>query len=309
MENLITFDPALTRADRLVLEELVQDIRGHSSHGGPPAATASGADVAKTTTRATNGHAKSSQTGDQTGSSTLAALKALNDHQSADFEPAVFNTVDLVDLDLPKAVDQWILRPYIRLASKAVRHKTDVVMITHLLLYSVTTIPSAVLLFRNFTPLHGVLHFVVQVWFMGAYTIMMHQHIHQRGILRRELALVDRLFPYVLDPLMGHTWNSYFYHHVKHHHVEGNGPTTYRRPSATSATACRTSCTTTSASSLAPGASCRCTSSARSGTHTPPSRPSGSGRATCSSTCAGRASAPAPPSSPWCCPSSCCALA
>jgi len=23
---------------------------------------------------------------------------------------------------------------------------------------------------------------------------------------------------------MGHTWNSYYYHHVKHHHVEGNGP-------------------------------------------------------------------------------------
>lgn len=23
---------------------------------------------------------------------------------------------------------------------------------------------------------------------------------------------------------MGHTWNSYFYHHVKHHHIEANGP-------------------------------------------------------------------------------------
>ena len=23
---------------------------------------------------------------------------------------------------------------------------------------------------------------------------------------------------------MGHTWDSYYYHHVKHHHVEGNGP-------------------------------------------------------------------------------------
>lgn len=23
---------------------------------------------------------------------------------------------------------------------------------------------------------------------------------------------------------MGHTWNAYYYHHVKHHHVEGNGP-------------------------------------------------------------------------------------
>jgi len=36
--------------------------------------------------------------------------------------------------------------------------------------------------------------------------------------------LFDKLFPYLLDPLMGHSWNTYYYHHVKHHHVEGNGP-------------------------------------------------------------------------------------
>ena len=44
------------------------------------------------------------------------------------------------------------------------------------------------------------------------------------GILNKKLWLFDELFPYLLNPLMGHTWNSYFYHHVKHHHVEGNGP-------------------------------------------------------------------------------------
>ena len=59
---------------------------------------------------------------------------------------------------------------------------------------------------------------------MGTYTWMMHQHIHMRGILSGRYMIVDSLFPYITDPLMGHTWNSYFYHHVKHHHVEGNGP-------------------------------------------------------------------------------------
>ena len=44
------------------------------------------------------------------------------------------------------------------------------------------------------------------------------------GILRSRFAWFDYLFPYVLDPLMGHTWNTYYFHHVKHHHVEGNGP-------------------------------------------------------------------------------------
>jgi len=44
------------------------------------------------------------------------------------------------------------------------------------------------------------------------------------GVLSPKYAWFDQLFPYITDPLMGHTWNSYFYHHVKHHHVEGNGP-------------------------------------------------------------------------------------
>lgn len=59
---------------------------------------------------------------------------------------------------------------------------------------------------------------------MGPYTLLMHQHIHMRGVLNKKYALVDTIFPYIFDPLMGHTWNSYFFHHVKHHHIEGNGP-------------------------------------------------------------------------------------
>ncbi|MCJ1416051.1 hypothetical protein MMC32_002386 [Xylographa parallela] len=53
---------------------------------------------------------------------------------------------------------------------------------------------------------------------------MLHNHIHNNGILAKRYALFDYAWPYVLEPLMGHTWDSYFYHHVKHHHVEGNGP-------------------------------------------------------------------------------------
>lgn len=31
------------------------------------------------------------------------------------------------------------------------------------------------------------------------------------------------MFPYIVGPMMGQTWNSFYYHH-KHHHVEDNGP-------------------------------------------------------------------------------------
>jgi hypothetical protein len=135
----------------------------------------------------------------------------------------VFSTVDEPDIKNP-LLRQWIIDPYIRWARTVVRVETDVVMVTHLLLYLCTSIPSAAYLYINFHWWHAVLHCVVQGWYMGAYTLLKHQHIHMRGVLSKKYALVDQVFPYVLDPLMGHTWNSYYYHHVKHHHVEGNGP-------------------------------------------------------------------------------------
>jgi hypothetical protein len=61
-------------------------------------------------------------------------------------------------------------------------------------------------------------------WYCGAFTIMLHNHIHNNGVLSKRYAFFDFTLPYILEPLMGHTWDSYYYHHVKHHHCEGNGP-------------------------------------------------------------------------------------
>ena len=157
-------------------------------------------------------------------------MAALNDPQSEDFEPTVISSLDLPDLRarLPAPVFDYLVLPYISWARKIVRHETDVLMLTHLIMYFTTSLPSVVFLFYRFSYLHGVLHFAMQFWYLGTYTLMMHQHIHMNGILGKDrgplLRAVDTLFPYVTDPLMGHTWNTYFYHHVKHHHIEGNGP-------------------------------------------------------------------------------------
>jgi hypothetical protein len=97
-------------------------------------------------------------------------------------------------------------------------------MLTHLMLYFATSVPSAIYLFYNFHWWHGLLHVIMQVYYTGPYTLMMHQHIHMRGILKKKFGWFDLSFPYITDPLMGHTWNSYYFHHVKHHHVESNGP-------------------------------------------------------------------------------------
>lgn len=121
---------------------------------------------------------------------------------------------------------KWMLQPYIQWAQQTVRHPTDVIMLTHLILYFLTSVPSAIYLFREFTWLHGIAHWIMQLYYVSAYTLMRHQHIHMGGVLARRFPYncIDVLFPYITDPLMGHTWNSYYYHHVRHHHIEGNGP-------------------------------------------------------------------------------------
>jgi len=151
-------------------------------------------------------------------------LQALNDPLHNDFEPTVFVSWDMWQIKLHPLLNRYFLQPYVEWARKVVRVDTDVVMVTHLILYFTTSVPSAVFLFLHFSWIHGLLHWLMQSYYVGTYTLMMHQHIHMRGILSRKYTWLDRSFPYVTDPLMGHTWNSYYYHHVKHHHVEGNGP-------------------------------------------------------------------------------------
>jgi hypothetical protein len=155
---------------------------------------------------------------------TIEALEALNDPKHENFDPTVFVSWDLHDVKVPPVIDQFLLQPYIRFGRTIVRTDTDVVLLTHLILYFTTSVPSGLYLFYNFSWIHGALHWLMQSYYVGTYTLMMHQHIHGGGILAKKYAWFDSLFPYVLDPMMGHTWNSYFYHHIKHHHVEGNGP-------------------------------------------------------------------------------------
>jgi hypothetical protein len=154
---------------------------------------------------------------------TLAALEASNTAESPSFQPTVFQLWDNENLS---PFTKRLLGPYISWAQNVIRHPTDVVMLNHILLYFSTSVPSAILLFWHFTWIHGFGHWLLSAYYVGAYTLMKHQHIHQGGVLSKRWpwSWVDAVFPYVLDPLIGHTWNSYYYHHVKHHHVEGNGP-------------------------------------------------------------------------------------
>jgi hypothetical protein len=207
----VVFDKALTGPDVVVLRRLAQDIQD-DAQGKKESAS----DVIV--------EANAQEPSAALDREAVKALTARNDPADPQFLPTVFNSFDIETLQLPKWVDAQILRPYIRLAQSIVRVKSDVVMLNHLLLYLFTSVPSAAILFYHFTLPHAIAHIIMQFTYMGSYTLMMHQHIHGRGILAKRFSILDTCFPYLLDPLMGHTWNGYYYHHVKHHHVEGNGP-------------------------------------------------------------------------------------
>ncbi|KAI0014223.1 fatty acid desaturase [Xylariaceae sp. FL0662B] len=224
----------LPRNDVVLLRNLADDIQRYRQGSGPspnPTAKSPEKDV-KEHSPSGQGAAERAQNhyiSPSRDEIDLARMRGLNDPINPDFEPTIFSSVDLRDLSsrLHPVIYDHILLPYISWAQRIARHETDVVMITHLIIYFTTSVPSAIWLFYNFTYLHGILHFVMQFYYMGTYTLMMHQHIHTGGILNKQshwLRIFDLLFPYITDPLMGHTWNSYYYHHVKHHHVEGNGP-------------------------------------------------------------------------------------
>ena len=192
-------DPYLTEPDLTVLHNLLHDSEAASAVEGKEQ---------KSTQCLTNHDDKS--TVDK-----LASFKN---------EPVVFCTWDYKDLPLGKGLTGSLLKDYIAWAQTVVRHPVDVIFLTHILLYMCTSVPSAIYLFYRFSWAHGPLHFIMQAYYAGSFTLMLHNCIHQNGLLSRQYALLDRIWPYVLEPLMGHTWDSYYYHHVKHHHVENNGP-------------------------------------------------------------------------------------
>lgn len=220
MESQLFYDSGLTRADHIVLKNLENDIIKRRE---------ARSELSKSDNDWHHVSAEAqAEPQDEMDSieatKDIALLKSLRNPNDAHFEPTIFVSIDDLPNRLPKSVNNLVLQPFVRWARKTARYDTDVVMIVHLILYFTTSVPSAILLFRNFNLIHGCIHAVMQVYYVGTYTLMMHQHIHQRGILSKKYALFDKLFPYITDPLMGHTWNSYFYHHVKHHHIEGNGP-------------------------------------------------------------------------------------
>lgn len=204
-------NPNLTAADAVVLANLLQDIQGSTSAGGSRADQASSA------------AAIADQVGVEATKRDISILQAQNDPKSSDFSASPFTTWN--NDDIPNLLATYVVKAYINSARRIVRHPQDVVFLTHILMYLSVNLPSALyLLFYRFSYFHGVAHLIFTVWCIGPFTLMLHNHIHNNGVLAKDWKAVDTALPYLLEPLFGHTWDSYYWHHVKHHHAEGNGP-------------------------------------------------------------------------------------
>jgi hypothetical protein len=159
------------------------------------------------------------------GSSDRATLEALTkstDENSKEFLASPFSRWD--ERDLNAGIRAAVVEPYVAWAKGVVRRRADVVFLTHVGFYCTTLLPSAIALYFHFSWWHAVIHEVLVLYCAGPFTLLLHNHIHNNGLLRARYAWFDHAFPYFLGPLMGHTPNSYYYHHVRHHHVEENGP-------------------------------------------------------------------------------------
>jgi hypothetical protein len=79
-----------------------------------------------------------------------ATLKAsLTDPASTSFAPTIFTTWDAAHLN--PFLAKYVIAIYARWATPLVRNPVDVVFLTHLLLSTCTSIPSALLLYKHFT--------------------------------------------------------------------------------------------------------------------------------------------------------------
>ncbi|KAL8696072.1 MAG: hypothetical protein Q9201_007839, partial [Fulgogasparrea decipioides] len=200
---LKSIHPLLTQPDLIVLKNLSRDIRNANKFQSPILP-----DGSKT-------HLPDDQT-------TVQLLSSLNDETSEAFQPTVLTGWD--QKDIPTPIHRFVVQPYTRWAKHIVRRPTDVVFLTHILIYLATSVPSALYLYYDFSWPHAIFHWIMQGYYCGSFTLMLHNHIHNNGVLTSKNAWFDKTWPYILEPLMGHTWDSYYYHHVKHHHVENNGP-------------------------------------------------------------------------------------
>lgn len=104
---------------------------------------------------------------------------------------------------------------------KHIVDKRNRVFVVFLFFITFGMIPSAFYLFYSFGYVHAILHVLAIVYLLGeTFASMLHCTSHGSLFIYEWM---EYFIPVVIIPFMGQTWCTYYHHHVKHHHVEGNG--------------------------------------------------------------------------------------
>lgn len=173
--NLIVFHQDLTPSDAIILRKLADDISRHQDQSRSDSSY--GADA-------------------QRDAGDLLILKSLNDPADKNFEPSIFmifNTCDLPSC-LPSFLYNWIFCRYLTCARKIVRFQADVVILTHLLFYFITSVPGAAFFFYRFSYPYSIFFLLRHT--ILCYSLVMHQHIYIGGIFAKKPGLrIINAFP------------------------------------------------------------------------------------------------------------------
>lgn len=122
---------------------------------------------------------------------------------------------------VPKIL-QPLLEEYVSWTQTFLADPRDTIFVTHIISGFLTTVPSALFLLYKFSWVHAILHTASLILFIPPFILMLHCTCHKR-MSKTPNGLADLFVHYVLAPFYGETWNTFYYHHVKHHHIEDNG--------------------------------------------------------------------------------------
>lgn len=106
---------------------------------------------------------------------------------------------------------------------KLIEDRRDVPFVRLIALLTLLFWPSAIVLSwpGQFRWVHAVLHVAAYVWFLGPYTLMLHNTSHRR-LFKKPYTSLNAWVPWVLGPLFGQSPTTYFAHHIGMHHAEAN---------------------------------------------------------------------------------------
>ncbi|KAJ1560680.1 hypothetical protein HK096_007623 [Nowakowskiella sp. JEL0078] len=112
---------------------------------------------------------------------------------------------------------------YRKFVISTLRDPRDLEIFNFALFMTIVIIPSGLFLFYKFTYIHAILHLAVLIPNIEMHVHALHNACH-RPLFKKDSWLLSLWIPYILGPFCGQTWNTYYFHHIKMHHIADNGP-------------------------------------------------------------------------------------